>query len=484
MHIVVVGAGITGLAAALMMRRFGHTVDVVEKHSCPAPLLRGFSRNGLHFDTGFHIAGGLQPGGPLAFWLKTLGLASMLHPVPLRENKSFLFRFPDGTTTGLPCGKDAILRMTARDFPGNEARVAAFLSDMNACMAMSPYMSPTVQGDPPLPTSPEFQNAAVQNSTVLERLSEFPAVLGTMLGSFALLYGVPPKDGEWKSFSVVTAPFMHATHTLAGGGKSLALAMELKAADAGVRLHCGHAVKFIDISAERAVRGVVLEDGTHLPCDVCLFTGHPHQLPGLLPPGALRPVYLERLREMPETLAPFILFAETRSDFLDNRVLFMPENSDPARLLICENPDDPTAYLVSGETSVDDRRALMAVTECPPLPDTGPEYLAAKQQYAGRFADSLRRRCPELADLRVLESATPATMRRWVYGSTGSLYGVRHDRHCPGLAPLTRLKGVLLAGQNILLPGVLGCIVSAAVATGQIVGQEKFMKEMRCGGNV
>ena len=47
MHCVVVGSGITGLTAALLLARQGHQVTVLEAGARVAPLLRGFWREGL-----------------------------------------------------------------------------------------------------------------------------------------------------------------------------------------------------------------------------------------------------------------------------------------------------------------------------------------------------------------------------------------------------------------------------------------------------
>ena len=74
MRYVVVGSGISGLSAAIFLARQGHAVTVLEAASSPAPLLRGFRRQGLHFDTGFHCGGGLHEGGVLRRWLRALGV--------------------------------------------------------------------------------------------------------------------------------------------------------------------------------------------------------------------------------------------------------------------------------------------------------------------------------------------------------------------------------------------------------------------------
>lgn len=479
MHVVIVGAGVTGLAASILLTRFGHTVAIAEKNARPAPLLRGFSRNGLHFDTGFHIAGGLEPGGVLHRWLQVLGVMPELRIKPLHPDSAFLLQFPDGVRRRMPYGFEAVIRMTAQDFPGHEHAVAALLRDMDAEMQTSPYMCPGHAAERLNAGSNTLVPGFASGDAVElgARLAALPPELATMLASFTLLYGVPPASGTWKQFSMVVTPFLRASHSLEGGGKSLAAALEKSARAAGVRFHCGQAVRRLDVSPDKTLRGVVLADGTSLACDLCLFTGHPAQLPELVGPQVLRPAYLHRIAELEETLSPLLLFASTRASFLDGHALYLLKEATPDSLFVPDEPGNQTAYLVCGDPHADGRRPLMAVTLCPALPEAPEAYQQAKARTAELFAASIRRRCPELDDLTVLETATPASMRRWVYGSSGSLYGVLHGRQCAELQPTTRIRGLLLAGQNILLPGVLGCIISAAVTVGLVATHKAVFEE-------
>lgn len=68
----IVGSGITGMTAALLLAQQGENVTILEASPRPAPLLRGFSRAGMHFDTGVHCVGGLGEHGLLRRWLKAL----------------------------------------------------------------------------------------------------------------------------------------------------------------------------------------------------------------------------------------------------------------------------------------------------------------------------------------------------------------------------------------------------------------------------
>lgn len=55
---LIIGGGITGMSAALLLSQSGMDVTLVEKHPRLAPLLRGFWRQGVHFERGIslHVA--------------------------------------------------------------------------------------------------------------------------------------------------------------------------------------------------------------------------------------------------------------------------------------------------------------------------------------------------------------------------------------------------------------------------------------------
>lgn len=56
---VIIGAGLAGLVCGIILAKHGHRITLVEQAEAPAPVLRGFKRQGVHFDTGLHYTGGL-----------------------------------------------------------------------------------------------------------------------------------------------------------------------------------------------------------------------------------------------------------------------------------------------------------------------------------------------------------------------------------------------------------------------------------------
>ena len=71
------------------------------------------------------------------------------------------------------------------------------------------------------------------------------------------------------------------------------------------------------------------------------------------------------------------------------------------------------------------------------------------------------------------------TIRDWVASPNGSAYGVlRSTDQLLKTASLNRtsVKGLYLAGQSVLAPGILGTALGSLMTVKDIVGNEEFKK--------
>lgn len=489
MRCVVAGSGIAGMAAALLLARLGHGVTLLEAGPRLAPLLRGFVREGLHFDTGFHYGGGLHEGGVLRRWLQALGVAPALR---FTDGHYDHIHFMDGASYALPAG-DALPGYMETHFPGHGASMRRLMDDCTATLMHSPYTNAALHGDPAMRWG--------TGDSVAGRLTELhlPPHMADMLALRCLLYGVPPQRAAWEEYALVAGPYFQSSGGWEGGGAALADALEKALRDAGVDMRCRATLAGLELSGtdKRAggVRAVYLADGTRLECEQCFFTGHPRQLAHIVPRGALRPAFVQHVLDLPETGCPLMLFAETRALPPGRNMFFLPPpgGTPGEHLFRTEEAACPSIYLACGSPEPQLCRdetpriplLCMALMKPELLPEGNPRprpeaWRAYVRRVAARLAGLVEERCPELRGRwRILDTATGLSMRQWIGGSTGSLYGVLHDRENMPLLPVTRVPGLFLAGQNILLPGVLGGIVSAALAVGFAHGHEAALHDFR-----
>ena len=110
----------------------------------------------------------------------------------------------------------------------------------------------------------------------------------------------------------------------------------------------------------------------------------------------------------------------------------------------------------------------------------GATYVAHKQKIAESLIKRIETFYPGFSGHIVFaESATPLTLRDFGNNPLGSLYGIKHRIDHYDLTPVTRVKKLLLAGQAVTAPGVLGTMISAFLACGAILGHEHLREELR-----
>ena len=121
--VVVIGSGIGGLACAGMLAARGRKVLVLEQAPAPGGYLASFHRGGFTFDSAVDCIAGLEPGGLLAWLLRSLGVDGGLTPIRLDPIR--VSRFP-GLTIQVDAGVPAYIERLSRLFPSERRGIAAF----------------------------------------------------------------------------------------------------------------------------------------------------------------------------------------------------------------------------------------------------------------------------------------------------------------------------------------------------------------------
>ena len=467
---IVVGSGLAGMSIALLLAQQNQSVTLIEAAAAPAPLLNSFKRSSLSFDVGFHYVGGLAPGGVLYRWLNALGVWKYIGDDAL-QFVSEEFRFTTKEKYYFPPQEKLLIDSVREQFQETES-FEKLLQMMKDNLSASPFMNPLQEK--------VNLHASENNASLSDVLDAMPLApdLKQMLMARCLLLGLRPEDTSFEHYSVLSAPYFESSANVVGGGKTISDAFLHALKDAGVTVQCNAALQSLLVE-DGTLHGIRLTNGKELSCERCFFTGHPQQLKSIIPPKVFRPAFLNRIEEMEETPHAFMVFCETKSDALRNKIVYLLSKDGNCYSNPLEH-DDPISY-ISGGDPVDGRYPVLAISSIgqEKFKKNDPGYAAWKKSYATKLAKYVEEHIPELAPLRILDAATPSTFKNWVYGSTGSLYGLAHSNTTIPILPITRLENFFMAGQNILLPGVLGAIISAAVCSGFVFGHEEILKGFR-----
>lgn len=485
---IVIGAGVAGMTAALLLARYGHEVTLVEAFHRAAPTLRGFHRQGVYFDTGLHYTGSFAPGEILDRYFRLLQLPE-LPRIPYDPDCFDRISFPsDGSEFAFPVGAERIRARLLDHFPHEKSGIATYLHDVRTAFEASAFLNPE------RPFSRDELGAIPEDETLQSYLDRHfsDARIKAILSMHSLLYGVSPAEGPFSNHARIVGSYFQSVHGVDGGGLAVVRAYEQALRAAGVQTRYGRAVRHIRLDTGGGIRGVELDDA-FLPAEQIICTTHPGVLMELLPEGAVRPAYRRRIRSLQDTPSAYMLFgiAEAPLPGLERRNLFIcPDRNVPAYFQPERRPEEGPFYVAATEQAGrPDTRAVIVITPgyahnvatwADSRPGRRPEgYRRHKTEQLEAIRQRLLAQAPELSAVRFVDGATPLTLRDYMQTPLGSLYGPRHSIHQFNPVPATRIPGLMLAGQAVVAPGLLGAVVSAFLTCGFLVGHETIRKELR-----
>jgi phytoene desaturase len=292
-RVVVVGAGLAGLAAALRLRGAGREVTVVERGPGPGGRAGRVERGGFTLDTGPSVFTAPEI---VADALAAVGekLEDRLTFLPLET--TYRARFADGSHLDVHAEPDAFAaEVAALCGPAEAAALRRYLADLAELYRLQLGTFIDRNLDSPLDLlRPEL--VALARRGGFGRLSRhvekyFGDDRLRRLFSFQALYaGVSPFRAIAAYAVIAQLDIGAGVWHPVGGIHAVPHALAAAAADAGVVFRYGAAVEELETSGRR-VSGVLLADGERVPADVVVVTAdQPHTLvPGLR--GPRRPVY-------------------------------------------------------------------------------------------------------------------------------------------------------------------------------------------------
>jgi phytoene desaturase len=291
-RVVVIGAGLAGLATALRLRGAGREVTVVERGPGPGGRAGVLERDGYVLDTGPSVFTAPEL---VADTLAAVGerLEDRLELVPLET--TYRAQFADGSHLDVHADVDAFAaEVEALAGPAEAAALRRYLADLAELYRLQLRTFIDRNLDTPLDLlGPELW--ALTRRGGFGRLSSHVARFFDddrlrRLFSFQALYaGVSPFRAI-AAYAVIAQLDIGAGvwHPVGGIG-AVPRAMAAAAADAGVVFRYGATVEQLDVRGRR-VTGVCLEGGERLPADAVVVTT---DVPEGLVPGfsRRRPTY-------------------------------------------------------------------------------------------------------------------------------------------------------------------------------------------------
>ena len=491
-HAVVIGSGMGGLTSAILLAGHGWKVTVLEQHYRAGGFLHRFFRDGVGYDTGFHYVGSAGPDQLFGRAMRHLGVYDQLRWVPLDPDGFDILRFPGGFEFRVPVGLDRYIARLGDVFPHEReglARYAALHREAVAAYGWF-HLDPSVP-----PESILLWEERSLASVLSECFTD--SRLHSVLAGQAALYGVPPKDAPFGMHAIVTDHFLQGAYGIEGGGDKLALALVRRMRSLGGTLHLKTRVAAIETEGSD-VRGVRTVDDRFFPADLVVANTHPRNVVAMLPAGAVRPAYANRVRDSVSGRAHVGLYLRVDGDIaeLGPRNLYSFRDWDMSVSEIPGGPGDVPFYFLTapGQRTTrplpGEREVVLGLFQVEwkdyarwvgSDPKARPAaYEETKRGLLEGAIDSIRADFP---GWRILDAevSTPITTVHFTDTPEGATYGHYHSVAQMGryrFPMRTRVHGLLQVGQCVAFPGICGAMMSAYVALVDIVGTDLLIKEL------
>ncbi len=494
--VVVLGAGVAGLAVACRLAARGHHVTLCESADTMGGKLGTVSVGGFTWDTGPSLLTWPQV---LADTLRDIGAA----PLPTtRLDPAVTHRFADASTLVVPDGPvDAVIAAIGAQLgpaaavewaalSGYAARVFDVVEQPFLRHPLTPLQLLTQAGRlPALVTVAPWRTLR----DVGQRYLRDPR-LRQVLDRYATYTGSDPRQAPAPLVTVAHVEQAFGAHYVPGGLRRIAEVLAQRAAQLSVIVRTGTTVTAVEVKSGH-VRGVRLADGSRLRADVVVSGIDARATVGLLSPRHSRGLR-RRLRRATPSLSGFSLLLGVRGiPTLDGRPLghhtvLYPRDyddefasafgvsgrrpraprpiPDPAVYLAC--PDDPT-------TRPDERhRAVFVLVNAPrhdPLGGVDWDGPGLAKRYAELVCDVARHRGIDLGEVLVQQVRTPADLERDTGAPGGSIYGSSSNGMAAAFlrAPNhTSVRGLYCVGGSAHPGGGLPLVLLSAQIVADRVG--------------
>jgi phytoene desaturase len=472
--VVVVGAGVGGLAAAVRLAAAGHRVTVHERAAEAGGKLAVYERDGYRFDTGPSLL-------TLPQVFDDLGLG--LRPAPLDPVVRHVF--PDGVVLDSSPDHAVFLERIAATLGDDAARDWDRFWRRAARIWRASWESVLQR-----PVSAASLARLCWRVTDLAAIAPGRSLRGLgrrhlrdrrlrmLLDRYATYTGTDPRRAPAALAAIPYAELTYGGWYLPGGLGTLAAALRARCDDLGVRLELGSEVTAIE--ADSAVRGVTLRSGRFVHADMVVSNVDAVTLYRDLLPSP------DRLAGLADrSLGGFVLLLGVRGDTpeLAHHTVFFPHRYDAEFDAIFPGPgrrarpvDDPAVFVTRAVDPVVHPAGREAWFVLVNAPRHGTERSAVDwrrpglaEAYAGHVLDVLARRGVDVRGrLEFVETRTPADLAESAGAPGGAIYGSAGGLLRPGnRGPV---DGLFLVGGSVHPGGGLPMVTLSAQIVANAIG--------------
>ena len=488
-EILVIGAGVGGMACAARLATKGHRVHVVEQSSTYGGKLGTYERDHFVFDTGPSLF--TLPAVYRDLFLKTGG--ALEDSVELVELPiAFHYHFADGSSVQMPGVDPGRCARALADGLGPRAfdEWRAFIARAGEIWRLTrqPFLQSPLTGIKDitaLARSPRDIRTVAPFTSLRSLATSYlsdPRLI-TLVDRYATYQGSDPRRAP---AALATIPYVEQTFGawhIAGGVRSLADALYQRCIERGVVFSFNKDVRGITMTDGR-VDGVRFDDCTQ-SADVVVANADATQVYEHLLPHGVGARELRRLRKATPSLAGFVMLLAVQGTTpgIEHHNVWFPADYDAEfDAIFGRDPhpvDDPTVYAcVPNDPAMrpDGHEAWFVLVNAPRhTASMNWNTPGLAERYADHVLAVLARRGVELRD-RVLwrELRSPSDLERATRAPGGSIYGTSSNgARAAFLRPSndSGIPGLYLVGGSAHPGGGLPLVGMSAEIVAELIGR-------------
>ena len=481
-HVVVVGAGLSGLSAALQLAGQGRSVTVVERYGFPGGRVGQADIRGYRIDTGATV---LTMPDIIEEAFNAVGASMTDHLELLPLDPAYRASFADGTSldvhTDGAAMAAAIERFAGPDQAAGYLRLREWLTELYK-LEIEGFIGANFESPLSLLTPQLARLAAIGGFRPWEKMVRrfITDERVQRIFTFQALYaGVPPQHALAAYAVIAYMDTVAGVYFPRGGMRALPEGLAAAAAQAGVQFRYSTSVTALERSGSR-VTAVLTDSGDRIACDAVVLTTElplTYQLLGRTP---RRPI---KILPAPSAVVMHVgvpsvggklqhhnisfggKWSQTFDEIIGDGTLM----SDPSLLVTMPTAGDPTLAPAG-------RDLLYVLAPCPNLEVGRINWTAQGDAYAHEMlATAAQRLLPGLdRDADILDVVTPADWAR--QGMTaGTPFALAHTFSQTGpFRPANLVRGidnaVLAGGSTVPGVGVPTALLSGRLAAARITG--------------
>ena len=300
----IIGGGIGGLFTAALLAKEGYRVTVLERSAHLGGGLQSFTRQGVYFDAGMHVVGGLQPGGSLNRICRYLGILDKISYRPVDADcMDEVFCFEGRTRYRIPQGREAFTKYFQELFPEERDNIQRYVDHLFALADQVDFFFLRTGSE----SGPGRDDAFYQSSAEFIADHVRNPKLRSLLAYLSPLCGGEPGYTPAYIFALINLLYISGHSRFEGPSEQLAEALVRCVEKYGGEVLTNAEVT--DIQAEgNHVRSLTTADGRTFNTDIVISSIHPQALLKIADNHLFTKAFRNRMGEAPNNYSAYCAF--------------------------------------------------------------------------------------------------------------------------------------------------------------------------------